>query len=113
MKLVDVNGQDIEKIENFETVVIDKREEKKDEGNSVDCMIGTEMLGVLVSCKISTYLDDPISYFRLNFGPMSFYESRVPSTDVTDALKEQVWKELLSTAFAVQERGRNKKMYNL
>lgn len=68
-----------------------------------DCMIGTELLGTLVSCTIEK--DDLVYKLKLNFGSTT-YETRVPYHEFNDEVKKQVWTDMLTNAFSNHEIGR-------
>lgn len=69
----------------------------------VDCMVGTEMLGIMVSCKIEK--DDLVYKLKLNFGSTT-YETRVPYHEFNDEVKQTVWKDMLKQAFTNHDLGR-------
>ncbi len=68
-----------------------------------DCMVGTEMLGKLVSCTIEK--DDLVYKLKLNFGSTT-YETRVPYHEFNEEVKKQVWTDMLTNAFANHEIGK-------
>ncbi len=73
-----------------------------------DCMIGTEMLGMMVACKIDKPLDEYVWKFKLVFG-MTVYETRVPDHEVNEMTIRDVWKDLLTKAFSAHEIGKQNK----
>lgn len=69
-----------------------------------DCEIGTEMLGHMVSCKVETKMDDVFTHFNLNFGTVT-YGSRAATDNLTEAIVQEVWTELLTRAFSDHKIG--------